>query len=130
MPTSSPDGCYYNGTWYPDRDMAAPSVGRILFETFVPEVPSVFELHAGLTPGLLFGPIHSQDEDLYDIRQRFVCTADAGGRLNLPIGRVRLFIDFTYHYYLTAVSMRGYRALTGCLVRRTARLSASAAALS
>lgn len=101
MPTSSPDGCYYNGTWYPDRDMAAPSVGRILFETFVPEVPSVFELHAGLTPGLLFGPIHSQDEDLYDIRQRFVCTADAGGRLNLPIGRVRLFIDFTYHYYLT-----------------------------
>ncbi len=24
MPTSSPDGCYYNGTWYPDRDMAAP----------------------------------------------------------------------------------------------------------
>ena len=101
MPTSSPDGCYYNGTWYPDRDMAAPSVGRILFETFVPEVPSVFELHAGLTPGLLFGPIHSQDEGLYDIRQRFVCTADAGGRLNLPIGRVRLFIDFTYHYYLT-----------------------------
>ena len=49
--------------------MAAPSVGRILFETFVPEVPSVFELHAGLTPGLLFGPIHSQDEGLYDIRQ-------------------------------------------------------------
>lgn len=101
MPTSSPDGYYYNGTWYPDRDMAAPSVGRTLFETFVPEVPSVFELHAGLTPGLLFGPIHSQDEGLYDIRQRFVCTADAGGRLNLPIGRVRLFIDFTYHYYLT-----------------------------
>ena len=101
MPTSSPDGYYYNGTWYPDRDMAAPSVGRTLFETFVPEVPSVFELHAGLTPGLLFGPIPSQDEGLYDIRQRFVCTADAGGRLNLPIGRVRLFIDFTYHYYLT-----------------------------
>lgn len=102
VPTApSDDGYYYNGTWYPDHDMTDPSVGRILFATFVPELPSVFELHAGLTPGMLFGPLHSQDMELYDIRQRFVCTADVGGRLNLPIGRVRLFIDFTYHYYLT-----------------------------
>ena len=101
MPTSSPDGYYYDGTWYPDRETADPSIGRILFEAFVPEVPSVFELHAGLTPGLLFGPVRSDDTGLYDIRQRFVCTADAGGRLQLPIGRVRLFLYITYHYYLT-----------------------------
>lgn len=107
MPTSSPDGYYYNGTWYPDRDMADPSVGRILFETFVPEVPSVFELHAGLTPGMLFGPLRSQDAELYDVGQRFVCTVDAGGRLQLPIGRVRLFLDITYHYYLTRNFVEG-----------------------
>ena len=97
----SPDG-YYNGTWYPDRDMAAPSVGRTLFEIFVPEVPSVFELHAGLTPGLLFGPIHSQDEGLYDIRQRFVWvrrmrrTVESADRPWPSIYRLS-----PYHYYLT-----------------------------
>lgn len=101
VPTSPSDGYYYNGTWYPDRAMEDPSVGEILFNALVPEVPSVFELHAGLTPGLLFGPVRSDDTGLYDIRQRFVCTADLGGRLQLPIGRVRLFLDITYHYYLT-----------------------------
>ena len=107
MPTSSPDGYYYNGTWYPDRDMADPSVGRILFETFVPEDPSVFELHAGLTPGMLFGPLRSQDAELYDVGQRFVCTVDAGGRLQLPICPVRLSLDIPYPHYLTRNFVEG-----------------------
>lgn len=98
-PKHDPRGYYYNGQFYPDDDYG--KIGPVLSDLFLSRVPSVVELHAGLTPGLLPGTRKQQSADSYSVDHRFVCTADVGARLMLPIRRVRIYVDVTYHYYLT-----------------------------
>lgn len=102
---------YYN-PWAGDP-WAEPSVGRAdpgqsVGSLLLSLLPSTFEIHAGFTPGLLFGPLGpgghvpvAPADASWSVRRRFSCTADAGLRLIIPIWRFNLFGDFTYHCYLT-----------------------------
>lgn len=63
-------------------------------------IPKQFEVHAGFTPGMMFGPLESRAGAFF-IRHRFSCTFDAGVRLIIPIWRFNISGDFTYHRYLT-----------------------------
>lgn len=94
-----PHGYWYNGEFYPDADYGKMST--LLSNVLWSRLPSVVELHAGFTPGLCLGGRGQKGAGCYAVDQRFTCTADLGGRLMLPIRRVSLFVDVTYHYYLT-----------------------------
>lgn len=95
---ADPQGYYYNHQFYPDEDYG--KIGPVLSEIFLSRVPSVVEVHAGFTPGMLFGQM-GVDSNGFAIERRFTCSADIGGRLNLPIKRFRILVDITYHCYLT-----------------------------
>lgn len=97
--SSDQHGHYWNGRFYPDDDYGQS--GTLLGDLvgpLLPALPSVVELHAGLTPGMLLGPRSASE---WSSDHRFVCTVDLGGRLMLPIGRFRILLDITYHCYVT-----------------------------
>ena len=71
-------------------------------------LPTAFELHTGFTPGVMCGPLSRRGAAAADpawqpwlVRQRFSCTFDAGARLIIPVWRFGLYVDCTYHCYLT-----------------------------
>lgn len=97
---SDPYGDFYGGR--------KADAGSAFLNVLLSILPSAFEVHAGFTPGMMFGPFStgeygSNDPSWapYTVRQRFSCTFDAGVRLIIPIWRFNLFGDFTYHCYLT-----------------------------
>lgn len=103
-----PYGGYY------DSDPAGPygvrSVDRGSFwgNLLLSILPTAFELHTGFTPGVMCGPLSRRGSAAADpawqpwlVRQRFSCTFDAGVRLIIPVWRFGLYVDFTYHCYLT-----------------------------
>lgn len=105
---------HYNGYYAPDpyEDFYGgrkADAGSAFLNVLLSILPSAFEVHAGFTPGMLFGPFTpAEGYDTsdpgwapYTVRHRFSCTFDAGVRLIIPIWRFNLFGDFTYHCYLT-----------------------------
>lgn len=104
---SSVSNNYYNGRYAPDLYSGSTAdAGSTFFNVLLSILPSAFEFHAGVTPGMMFGPFsanasYGPADASYVVRQRFSCTFDAGVRLIIPIWRFDLFGDFTYHCYLT-----------------------------
>lgn len=111
--SSNVQSSYYNGYYgvdpygdfYGGRKADA---GSAFLDVLLSILPSAFEVHAGFTPGMMFGPFShgeygSSDPSWapYTVLHRFSCTFDAGVRLIIPIWRFNLFGDFTYHCYLT-----------------------------
>ncbi len=100
---------YYNGYYAADSYGPKADAGSAFLNMLLSILPSAFEVHTGFTPGMMFGPFtpsggySSLDPGWapYIVRQRFACTFDLGVRLVIPIWRINLFGDFTYHCYLT-----------------------------
>lgn len=98
--------------WYggiDDTPGQEADTGSAFLNVLLAILPSAYEVHAGFTPGMMFGPftppggysMTDPDWRPYAARQRFACTFDVGVRLMIPIWRFNLFGDFTYHCYLT-----------------------------
>lgn len=105
---SDPYGGYYGSD--PAGPYGARSVdeGSFFWNLLLSILPTAFELHTGFTPGVMCGPLSRRgpvetepDWQPWLVRQRFSCTFDAGARLIIPVWRFNLYVDFTYHCYLT-----------------------------
>ncbi len=112
----APDHNFYYGDPYDSRSHAeSADAGAAFLNLLLFILPTAFEVHAGFTPGVIFGekdprtkydPVDAAWQP-YVIRHRFTATFDAGVRLMIPIWRFNLFGDFTYHCYLTDNFQKG-----------------------
>lgn len=110
------DSSFYYGDPYDSRSHTeSTDAGSAFLNLLLSILPTAFEVHAGFTPGMIFGvkdPRTQYDEVEASwqpcvIRHRFTATFDAGVRLMIPIWRFSLFGDFTYHCYLTDNFQKG-----------------------
>ena len=95
---SSDRGYYYDGRYYRDEHYG---VGSRFADLLLSVLPTAFEVHAGVTPGMLLGGRTQDSDDSFSVDRRFACTADAGGRFIIPVWRFDVYCDITYHYFLT-----------------------------
>lgn len=93
---------------YMRRGSSASNEDNLFVQLLLSILPSAYELHAGFTPGLIFGTARLDDSASasgvwrhYRIAQRFCASFDLGGRIIFPIGRFGIFGDVTYHLFLT-----------------------------
>lgn len=103
-----PDGDthrYYYDEYYPLREKG---VGGVLSDMALGAVtassPVVFDLHAGFTPTLLGQGTYQHDGywmGTYEVRRRFMCSFDVGGRAMFQVWRFGLLFDVTYQLMLT-----------------------------
>ncbi len=97
---------YYYGQYMPSVTplYGEPTPADAVSTFLISYLPFTLDLHAGVTPGLLGRS--DWDKGLsthgeYRLKQRFICTADLGTRIMIPIWRFGLLFDLTYHYMLT-----------------------------
>lgn len=97
---------YYNGQYMPSVSplYGEPKPADAVTGFLISYLPFVLDLHAGITPGMLGRTDWDRGTDThgeYRLKHRFICTADLGTRVVIPIWRFGLLFDLTYHYMLT-----------------------------
>ncbi len=124
--SSSPSVDFHNGkyhvcesdrVYYSTVDSFGEAVGVAAAQTAASLLPLIFEVHAGLTPGLFTGSsVGSEMGSMihYLLRNRFLCTADFGIRFIIPFWRMGIVADGTLNYLIT----NNYRSVDNQSVSR------------